>query len=252
VVVFSVLVGCSGPRPAKVQRAKTYISKSGIRFVFIPRSSFAMGVEGDKEQPRRMVQISPFWISETELTFAQCRAALASAFPDKRKIEASGLPVSGLCFTSAMKLVRQLVKTDGLPYVIPTEAQWECAARGGLDSAEYPWGNFRSAKQLSCVDSHGPCLVRSYPANNYGVFDVTGNVWEYVRESDYDASGKDVKDPIGPLTGKMRLMRGGSYMEVYCPVSNRSPVPDGDDALCFDVGLRLALEDDQKYHNEAQ
>ena len=99
---------------------------------------------------------------------------------------------------------------------LPTEAEWEYAARGGLSGKRYPWGDTATA----CVDANYDwCIgadtneVGSYPANGYGLYDVGGNVWEWVNDwyqGDYYSSSP-TNDPPGPASGTYRIVRGGSW-----------------------------------------
>ncbi len=105
---------------------------------------------------------------------------------------------------------------------LPSEAQWEKAARGGLEGQDYPWGN--AASDCTRANFQGKnnyndyCVgdttkVGSYPANGYGLFDMAGNVWEWVAdwysESYYAASPS--QNPLGPDSGQYRVLRGGSW-----------------------------------------
>lgn len=116
--------------------------------------------------------------------------------------------------TGNIDLSNDAVNWQGNGYRLPTDAEWEYAARGGLVGKQYPWGNVLDASKAN-FDRGTSTSIGSYSPNGYGLYDVAGNVWEWTWDhdsADYSASAAGVTNPHGPLTGLLRVRRGGSYV----------------------------------------
>ena len=186
----------------------------GLEYVWIPAGTFQMGcVDGDSEcqwneRPRHVVTLSRgFWMGRTEVTDAAYQR-----FPSatRKRARYGTLPAVKVTWHDAQAFCQWCGGR------LPTEAEWEYAARGGRIGLRYPWGNSITRESASFLGT-GLRPVASYPANGFGVHDMAGNAAEWCADwfdSYYDAQdGAAVLDPVGPSSGEERVLRGGSSSE---------------------------------------
>jgi formylglycine-generating enzyme required for sulfatase activity len=125
---------------------------------------------------------------------------------------------------------------------LPTEAEWEHAARGGLEGKLYPWGDEIDPSRANYDNRSGTSPVGAYAPNAYGLYDIAGNVWEWVSDW-YDAQyyrASPLVNPLGPTHGTTRVLRGGAWLLFphFCRVAYR--FREGPDFRFNLIGFRLA------------
>jgi formylglycine-generating enzyme required for sulfatase activity len=188
--------------------------------VLIPEGEFLMGSEREGDHnPPHTVRMSSFYMDKYEVTNAQYLEFCKDT--DRKMPEFWGMeefrsgpdfpdhPVIGVSWSDVKAYAEWCGKR------LPTEAEWEYAARGGLESMNFPNGNTLDSTMANCSRSGtgGPVPVGSYPANGYGLYDMAGNVCEWVADyySGEYYSKSSVENPQGPESGKFRVMRGGGW-----------------------------------------
>jgi len=158
-------------------------------------------------------------------------------------------PVTLVGFEDADAYCRWLAAKMSKPVRLPTEAEWERAARGGLEARQYPWGDeldlaFAHFLPRTCAKAErGTAPVASYPANGFQLHDMAGNVWEWVADwyaPNYYAHAQYL-NPQGPAAGSMRIVRGGAWVNAdgrYLRCAYRHKVPP--DSYSYSIGFRVA------------
>ncbi len=223
-----------------------------FKMVHVQGGTFMMGAnEGDEkafasEKPAHEVTLSDYWMGETQVTQALWQAVMGEN-PSRFRGDPN-LPVENVSWRNCKDFIRKLNRLTGKEFRLPTEAQWEFAARGGNlgkdnrylyagsnDIYDVAWYDGNSKEKTHPVGERAP--------NELGLYDMSGNVWEWCDDwFDVQYYRKSpAKDPIGPSSGTKRVRRGGSWFNsaMFCRVSYRgSLMPAGTD---FILGLRLAL-----------
>lgn len=195
----------------------------GAPMVYVPAGEFIMGSSLLNEQPVHTVRLDAFWIDTYEVTnahYKQCVDAGACRPPASTGSNEYETYFGDPSYDNYP--INQIDWADATQYCawagehLPTEAQWEKAARG-TDGRTYPWGNtWDPAFAHSTLDGYlDTAEVGSKPggASPYGAMDMAGNVWEWTADwysEDYYAA-PPVDNPPGPQTGKARVLRGGGY-----------------------------------------
>ena len=250
-VVLTVVVSC--------WTVYSVISQPRIpipEMVVIPAGSFQMGcVSGidcwTSEKPVHEVKIDSFAMSKYEVTFKEYDV-FTDATGRERVFDSGGWgrglrPVRHVSWYDAIAYTEWLSEQTGDRYRLPTEAEWEYAARAGTETA-YSWGNEIGRNRANCDgcaslwDGERTALVGSFKANGWGVYDMHGNVWEWVQDcwnDNYEGAPTDGTARLSGDCGR-RVRRGGSWEAEPGALSSatrgRSPA---DLRLSF-IGFRVA------------
>jgi formylglycine-generating enzyme required for sulfatase activity len=228
--------------------------------VIIPAGSFRMGSlqEGgeDDEKPVRTVTFTqPFAMGRYEVTFDEYdRFARASGrkLPDDNGWGRGRNPVINVSWKDAMAYAHWLSKQTGQHYRLPTEAEWEYAARAGSES-KYNWGNEIETNRANCNgcrsrwDGKQSAPVGSFQPNQFALYDTLGNVWEWVEDCwrpNYDGEPANISPwvKVGGGNCSRRMRRGGSWGDepIYVRSANRGRgTPDYRN---LNLGFRLARD----------
>jgi len=207
----------------------------GMEFVLLQAGEFQMGAsDGAKdEQPVHTVRISkPFYLGQYEVTQAQWQAVMGNN--PSRFTGDPARPVENVSWEDVQEFIRRLnTKESGVTYRLPTEAEWEYAARAGTKRA-YSFGNDKS--QLSQYAWYGDTSgSQTHPGgklkpNAWGLYDMHGNVWEWVQDWYWPYTADAAVDPAGPSSGSSRVLRGGGWDRgaSYCRSAYRGGAAPGD------------------------
>lgn len=194
--------------------------------VALPAGAFIMGSNSEdiSERPAHRVTISkPFAIGKTEVTVSQwnaCAAAGACQRIASNGSAAADAPMRDVSWDDAQQYVKWLAKISGKPYRLPTEAEWEYAARGGTVS-RYWWGQQMQPGNANCKECgepwspDAPAKAGSFAANPYRLHDMNGSVWEWVADcwhNSYKGAPADGQAWDDPLC-RVRVIRGGSWRD---------------------------------------
>jgi Uncharacterized conserved protein len=229
-------------------------STEGLEFVYIPSISFNRGAT---------YSISSYYIATTEVTQELYKEVVGS-LPKQDKVKDS-LPVVNVSWYDAVLFCNELSKLVGLDTVysyksvgdenfledlkidysvegirLPTEIEWEVAAHGGVYESAYYWGTEPASNYAYYGQTKGPTEVAQFIPNAYGLYDMAGNVAEWVNDWYASYSTKDEENPVGPATGTSKCVRGGGWTDKVAKIAPKER--DKKDPLYHGVtvGFRIA------------
>jgi formylglycine-generating enzyme required for sulfatase activity len=169
------------------------------------------------------VDVAAFTLARAHVTNAEYRVFLNDtdaprpSHIDRPGFDADRQPVIGISWHDATAYCAWLAQKTGRPFRLPTDAEYEYAARGGRAGSIFPWGDALDPRFACFGGQAAPQPVGSYPANGFGLHDMVGNVWAWCgdRFEDVSAGVKAVNKPTGLDPANNRVLRGGSYMTCH-------------------------------------
>jgi formylglycine-generating enzyme required for sulfatase activity len=237
------------PRVAREQQEqKKSQTNYDIPMVYVVGGTFTMGCTYEQgndcdsdEKPAHQVTLSNFYIGKYEITQAQWEAVMGnnpSSFSG-----CDNCPVENVSWNDVQDFIRKLNAVTGKNYRLPTEAEWEYAARGGNQSKNYKYSGSNSVSEVAWYNSNSGSkthTVGQKKANELGIYDMSGNVYEWCQDWYDTYSSSSQTNPTGAYFGSYRVYRGGSWYDNarYVRVSDRLNFTPG--SRSYVLGFRLA------------
>lgn len=235
--------GGSGSGTTTIQNKTYNVNGVSFKMIAVEGGTFRMGSRDGEDNvgPVHLVTLSDYYIGETEVTQELWTAVMGnnpSWFTGN-----SQLPVERISWDDCQTFIRKLNNLTGETFNLPTEAQWEYAARGGNMSKGYIYSGSNTIDEVAWYHDNSNYTthpVRTKAPNELGIYDMSGNVWEWCADWYGNYSSSAQTNPTGGDTGSSRVYRGGSYSfnVACCRVyyrANLTPISKFDDN-----GLRLA------------
>ena len=215
--------------------------------VVVQGGTFAMGATDgcgyDDERPIHNVTLTSFKISKYEVT-QQLWNLIMDENPST--FQGDSLPVNNISWDECQTFIKKLNKKTGKIFRLPTEAEWEFAARGGINSKNFLYSGDSESNNVSWTQENSKSEthnVKTKAPNELGLYDMSGNVWEWCQDRYGSYSSSSQTNPTGPSSGSYRVNRGGNWFgnASYCRVSRRNFISQSPGFGNFNLGLRLAL-----------
>ena len=235
--------------PADGDVVTYYVNSVPFKMVYVQGGSFWMGATDEQagdyqsnETPVNRVHLSSYYISQTEVTQELWREVMGTNpsyfLGDVQR------PVEKVSWNDCQTFLTRLNELTGKNFRLLTEAEWEFAARGGNKSKGYKYAGSNTIDSVAWYSGNAggkPHAVATKAPNELGLYDMSGNVYEWVNDWYGSYNSGEKTDPTGPATGSYRVLRGGGwqYYATDCRVSYRG----GSEPTYTsgDMGLRLAL-----------
>ncbi len=236
------------PKPTPTVNRQAELNKLINNMVYVSGGTFTMGATSEQgsdalknEEPTHSVTLSSFYLCKYEVTQALWRAVMGN---NPSRFKGNSLPVEQVSWNDCQTFISRLNNLTGKNFRLPTEAEWEYAARGGNRSRGYKYSGSNALSDVAWYeDNSGDKThpVGSKSPNELGLYDMSGNVWEWCSDWYGTYSSSSQTNPTGASSGSNRVRRGGGWGNdaSYCRSSFR--IYDAPDDRYYFLGLRLAL-----------
>ena len=255
-----------------VAQEKQTITVNGVSFnmIKVEGGTFKMGSNDneayDNETPVHSVTLDDYYIGETEVTQELWEVVMGTTIEQQRQKaeeyygfdcdlygQGATYPMYYISWKECQEFIAKLNQLTGKEFCLPTEAEWEYAARGGNKSRGYKYAGSNTIGDVAWYDEndcvgvgknspdYGTHPVGTKSPNELGLYDMSGNVWEWCSDWYGEHSSSSQTNPTGSTSGSYRVLRGGSWYRYarYCRVSTRNR--NNPDTRFSDYGFRLAL-----------
>ncbi|MDE5612518.1 MAG: formylglycine-generating enzyme family protein [Odoribacter sp.] len=243
-----VLAGCHKDGAEKEEVFTENVSGVLFDMVYVKAGSFMMGAsENDEEvfdweMPEHQVTLTKdYYIGKHEVTQGLWKAVMGN---NPSNFKGDDYPVEKVSWDNIQEFITKLNELTGKKYALPTEAQWEYAARGGKKNKGYKYSGSNDINEVAWYSDNSEGTTHPVglkKANELGLYDMTGNVWEWCQDWYDDYSSEAQIDPVGPEEGSNCVYRGGSWYNDArrCRMSFRGY--NEPDERYFYLGFRLVL-----------
>lgn len=249
--VKSAMSGALPEREHSCKNENITVGGQVISMVAVKGGSFTIGetpgqgkYADDDEKPAHDVTVSDFELAKTEVTVGLWQEVMGY-LPFKNDISQPKMPVINVSWYDCQEFLLKLNERTGRTFRLPTEAEWEFAARGGNNSVDERYAGSSTCALVAVYASENRksdvTKVASMRPNELGLYDMSGNVWEWCQDTYHVYESSALTDPCYNDAGASRVMRGGSAESRWtaCRVTNRSSMPASRIKSTF--GFRLAL-----------
>ena len=244
VLLLFIGLVCTGIQAQNTDRVIT-VKQTSFTMKYVKGGTYSMGYANEQvkgvadEKPAHKVTVSDFYIGETEVTQELWLAVMDTApstnggWTDEFGL-GNDYPAYRISWNDAQDFIKKLNELTGKTFRLPTEAEWEYAARGGYKSLGYKFSGGNVLDEVAWYDGNSADMVHPVKlkkANELGLYDMSGNVWEWCQDWYGKYSSEYQKNPTGPATGAYHVDRGGAW--------NRNNKYSRVTARCYDdAGLR--------------